>query len=163
MSLQAFKPNELNSNEKDKIKEQKPPPKPVPKQSSYEGGGNSLLSKSKKNNNKLEPLSEYYENRKKLIFGKINILEDEYFISQFLLNSQNKINKEYKKMTSGFSSFFNTSDKLFLFCQYVKETISNFCLIIHLYLLLNQNDKAYEIFLLLSKENNKIIEYIYKK
>ena len=163
MSLQAFKPNELNSNEKDKIKEQKPPPKPVPKQSSYEGGGNSLLSKSKKNNNKLEPLSEYYENRKKLIFGKINILENEYFISQFLLNSQNKINKEYKKMTSGFSSFFNTSDKLFLFCQYFKETISNFCLIIHLYLVLNQTDKAYEIFLLLCKENNKIIEYIYKQ
>ena len=141
MSLQAFKSNELNSNQKDKIKAQNSPSK----------------------SNKFESLSEYYENRKKLIFGKINILEDEYFISQFLLNSQNKINKEYKKMTSGFSSFFGTSDKLFLFCQYVKETISNFCLIIHLYLILNQKDKAYEIFLLLCKENNKIIEYIYKQ
>ena len=160
MSLQSINQNELKlkSNQKEEIKEQKPPPpKPVPKQSSFWGGGSNLLSKAN------EPLSEYYENRKKLIFGKINILEDENFISQFLLNSQNKINKEYKKMTSGFSSFFDTSDKLFLFCQYVKETISNFCLIIHLYLLLNQDDKAYEIFLLLCKENNKIIEYIYKK
>ena len=158
MSLQSTKPKEIKSNQNEEIKEQKPPPiKPVTRQSPYGGRGTNSLSKLN------EPLSEYYENRKKLIFGKINILEDEYFISQFLLNSQNKINKEYKKMTSGFSSFFDTSDKLFLFSQYVKETISNYCLIIHLYLLLNQDDKAYEIFLLLCKENNTIIDYIYKK
>ena len=142
MSLNSFKPNEIKSSNNSEIKEQKPPPKPAPQTPS---------------------LPEYYESRKKLIFGKIDILEDEYFISQFLLTSQNKINKEYKKMTSGSSSFFEKADKLLLFCQCVKETISNYCLIIHLYLLINQDDKAYEIFLLLCKENNKIIDYIYNK
>ena len=71
MSLQSINQNELKlkSNQKEEIKEQKPPPpKPVPKQSSFWGGGSNLLSKAN------EPLSEYYENRKKLIFGKINIL-----------------------------------------------------------------------------------------
>jgi len=123
----------------------------------------SANQKDQSSNTTGEPLGIYYEDRKKIIFGKINILEDEYFISQFLLKSQKKLNEEYDKMTSSSGFFLDIPQKAYLFCLNEKENLCNFFLIIHLYLKLNKEDKALEIFLLMCKENKKKLEFISNK
>ena len=45
----------------------------------------------------------------------------------------------------------------------MKENILNFCLVIKLYLSLNNKEKALEIFLIMCKENKKKLEFIYNK
>ena len=142
--------------------EPNPSPKPS-KNSSIFGGGTGFFSKTPEIDFKNEPLGLFYESRKKIILGKINILEDEYFISQFLLKSQTKINEEFIKMTSGSAFFFDVPQKVYEFCLKVKENLCNFYLIIYLYLKLNKEDKAFEIFLLMCKENKKKFEYMYNK
>jgi len=112
-----------------------------------------------------EPLGSYYEERKKILFGDIDVNKEQFYISQFLLNSQKKINNEYSKMikTSGSSFFSDVPQKTHNFTLGVKENIANFCLIIRLYLLYNNMQRAYEIFLLMCKQNKKILDFIYHK
>ena len=158
----------LYKTPKPKVEENDKETKPLSTTSStksfFGGGGTGFFTKSPNIDISKEPLGEYYENRKKIIFGKENIIGDEYFISQFLLNSQKKLNKEYNKMTSsGSAFFFDVPHKIYPLCLTIKENIANFCLIIHLYLALNKDDKALEIFLLLCKENKKKLEYMYTK
>ena len=154
--------NLLNANENEEEKEAKPPPKPTAKASFFVGNSNSSLSKTQDIVVKPEPLGEYYESRKKLIFGKVNILEEQSFLSQFLLKSQKKINKEHNQLITR-AFFFDVPQKVYDFCLDVKENISNFCFIIHLYLKLNREDKALEIFLLMCKENKDKLEFMYTK
>ena len=154
--------NLLNANENEEEKEAKPPPKPTAKASVFVGNSNSSLSKTQDIVVKPEPLGEYYESRKKLIFGKVNILEEQSFLSQFLLKSQKKINKEHNQLITR-AFFFDVPQKVYDFCLDVKENISNFCFIIHLYLKLNREDKALEIFLLMCKENKDKLEFMYTK
>ena len=70
------------------------------------------------------------------------------------------MNQEYKKKSSFFGEK-NTDiyNKMLNF----KETISNYCLIIHLYLKKNHNKKAFELFLLMCSKNKVVIEYFFKK
>ena len=68
--------------------------------------GMGFFSKAPDIDIKNEPLSAYYETRKKIIFGKINILENEYIVSQFLVNSQKKVNNEFKKVGANSCFFF---------------------------------------------------------
>ena len=111
-----------------------------------------------------EPLGLYYEERKKILFGDIDVNKEHFYISQFLLNSQKKINNEYSKMLKCGSSFFaDVPLKTHNFTLGVKENIANFCLIIRLYLLYNNRERAYEIFLLMCKQNRKILDFIYHK
>ena len=63
--------NLLNANENEEEKEAKPPPKPTAKASVFVGNSNSSLSKTQDIVVKPEPLGEYYESRKKLIFEKL--------------------------------------------------------------------------------------------
>ena len=127
------------------------------------GGGTGFFTKSSAINIKNEPLGSYVEERKKIIFGKIDINKEQYYISQFLLNSQKKINNEYVKMSSGSSFFFDVPQKVYNFTLGLKENVANFCLIIKLNLINKRIDKAYEIYLLMCKQNKKSIEFIYTK
>ena len=110
-----------------------------------------------------EPLGNYYENRKKILFGYIDINKEEFYISQFLLNSQKKLNNEYIKITTGSYFFYDVPKAIHKFTLCVKENISNFCLIISLYLLNNKKEKSLEIYLLMCKQNKKMLELIYSK
>ena len=128
------------------------------------GGGTGFFAKTPKIDVSKEPLGIYYEERKKIIFGKNNFLNEQYHISQFLLKSQKSVNNEYQKMNNTRSSFFSDVPKTaYSFALNLKENIANFCLIIKLYLLYDNKEKAFEIYLLMCKQNKKIIEYIYSK
>ena len=110
-----------------------------------------------------EPLGNYYEDRKKILFGYIDINKEEFYISQFLLNSQKKLNNEYVKITTGSSFFYDVPKAIHKFTLCMKENISNFCLVISLYLLKNKKEKSFEIYLLMCKQNKKMLELIYSK
>ena len=167
--------NMLGKKQEVNISENRPPPQNIlntsttsttskTSVSSFFGGGSGFFAKSSPIDTSKEPLGSFYEKRKKIIFGEINVLEDEAFISQFLLSSQKKINSDYVKIAASVSGFFSdVPQKAYTFSLSVKENILNFCLVIKLYLLNNCKDRAIEIFLLMCKENKKKIEFIHKK
>ena len=131
---------------------------------SFHFGGSGFSAKSHKIYVCKEDLGIYYKERKKLIFGKIDFLNKQYNISQFLLKSQKYMNNEYQKLNSIRSSFFtDIPSKTYCFTFGLKENIANFCLIIKLYLLYNIKEKALELFLLMCKQNKKLIEFVYSK
>ena len=105
-----------------------------------------------------ETLGQYYEERKKIIFG--DLIDNENLIKKLILKTQIFMNQEYKKKSSFFGEK-NTDiyNKMLNF----KETIANYCLIIHFYIKKNQNKKAFELFLLMCQKNKVIIEYFFKK
>ena len=106
-----------------------------------------------------ETLGQYYNERKEIIFG--DLMENENLVKKLILNTQINLNKDCKVKTNSFFSE-KTSD-IYNKMLYFKEAISNYCLIIHLYLKQNQNKKAFELFLLMCTKNKLIIEYFYRK
>ena len=155
------KKDEEKKQENQSKTQEKAESKPI--KSSFFSGVSGFFSKSPEIDLKKEPLGNYYQDRKKILFGNIDINKEEYYISQFLLKSQKKINSEHLKMSTGSSFFFDVPQKVYNFTLGMKENISNFCLIIRLYLFYNNKEKANEIYLLMCKQNKKILEFIYNK
>ena len=152
------------------IKASKTPEKPAPQKQKTSffgggggGGGSGFFARSSQIDVKKEPLGSSYDDRKRIIFGKIDFHKEQNFISQFLLKSQKKINNEYVKMSSGSSFFMDVPLKVYNFALGLKENIANFCLIIRLYLIYDKMEKAYEIYLLMCKQNKKLVEFVYSK
>ena len=100
-----------------------------------------------------EPLSEYYNQRKKLIFGEVEKNEKKNFYKNLIFKSQQKINHTY----SAAFSFYSKNIDLYNFILAFKESIANYCLILHLYLKENKFKKARDIFLLMIKQNDEIL------
>ena len=109
-----------------------------------------------------ETLGQYYFERKKIIFG--DFMEDENLVKQLILKMQlymiQMLQQHKKKSSSFFGEKIEDIHKLML---NLKETISNYCLIIYMYLKTNQNKKAFELFLLMCDKNKETIEFFYKK
>ena len=105
-----------------------------------------------------ESLGDLYEIRKKIIFG--NLIENDYIIGQFILKTQLNMIEKAKIKPSYFGEkivdIYNT-----MIC--LKETVANYCLVIKLYLIKHNYNKALELFLLMLEKNKKIFEFIYKK
>ena len=154
-----------NIEEKKQEKQGKTPEKTEskPTKSSFFSGISGFFSKSPEIDLKKEPLGNYYKDRKKILFGNIDINKEKYYISQFLLDSQNKINNEHLKISKNSSFFFDVPQKVYNFTLGMKENIANFCLIIRLYLFYDNKETANEIYLLMCKQNKKILEFIYSK
>ena len=105
-----------------------------------------------------ETIGQYYEIRKKIIFG--DLLENEYLIKELILKTQTYMNQQNKVKSSFWGEkIVDVYNKMLSF----KETIANYCLIIHLYLKNNQYRKAFDLFLLMCTKNKAIIEYFYHK
>lgn len=110
-----------------------------------------------------ETAGQYYEQRKKLIFG--NLIDNENYINNLLFKTQTYMNKQYQATSSSRStSFFQVNNKAIYNAMIdFKEAISNYCLIIHLYLNKGFYKRAFELFLLMYIKNEVIINYFYKK
>ena len=123
---------------------------------------NELLKEEKDNTIIDEPSPEFYgkffELRKKIIFG--HLMENEYLIGQFIGKTQKNMIESVNIRSSYFGEkTVDIYDTTICF----KETIANYCLIIKLYLMRNNYNRALELFLLMIQKNKKIFEYIYKK
>lgn len=110
-----------------------------------------------------ETIGQYYEQRKKIIFG--NLIDNENYINKLLFKTQTYMNKQYQATSnSRRNTFFNVDNKAIYNTMIdFKEAISNYCLIIHLYLNKGFYKKAFELFLLMYIKNEVIINYFYKK
>lgn len=110
-----------------------------------------------------ETIGQYYEQRKKLIFG--NVIDNENYINNLLLKTQTYLNKQYQAASkAGSSTFFQVKNiDIYNTMIYFKEAISNYCLIIHLYLSKGFYKRAFELFLLMFIKNEVIIKYFFKK
>ena len=110
-----------------------------------------------------ETIGQYYEQRKKIIFG--NLIDNENYINNLLFKTQTYMNKQYQATSNTrTNSFFKVSNRAIYNTMIdFKEAISNYCLIIHLYLNKGFYKRAFELFLLMYIKNEVIINYFYKK
>ena len=108
-----------------------------------------------------ETIGQYYEQRKKIIFG--NLIDNENYINNLLFKTQTYMNKKYQSANST-SGFFKVDNRAIYNTMIdFKEAISNYCLIIHLYLNKGFYNRAFELFLLMFIKNEVIIKYFFKK
>ena len=106
-----------------------------------------------------ETIGKYYNDRKKIIFG--DLMENEILIKELIKNTQKNMIEQCKMKSNTFfgERALDVYNKMLNF----KETISNYCLIIHLYLKKNQYKKAFDLFLLMCTKNKVFVEYFYRK
>ena len=106
-----------------------------------------------------ETLTQYYEDRKKIIFKKLTISKNEQYILSLVKTSQLKVNaKTIDSIKGGF--FQSLPSNAFDLSVIFKENIANFCLVISLYLQENRNIEALKLFLLLCEQNKKTLNYL---
>ena len=103
-----------------------------------------------------ESLSEYYEQRKKIIFGALNINDNQQEILKLILISQKKANDLIKGQTGFFFSPYQIHEWVIA----LKENIANYCLVFQLYINSKQLKKANELFLLMDQQNKELLASI---
>lgn len=104
-----------------------------------------------------EGYGELYTERKKIIFG--NLIENDYMIGQFILKTQLHMIAISKKK----SFFSETNLDIYNIMITLKETIANYVLIIKLYLMRQNYNRALELFLLMIEKNKTYIDFIYRR
>ena len=109
-----------------------------------------------------ESLSDFYEERKKIIFKKINIDENEKTLLKFIKDSQKIVNDRYENCLKG-GFFQNLPSNIFNLSNNVKENIANYCLIFSLYFQEGKEMKMLKLFLLMCEQNKKPIIYLTTK
>ena len=106
-----------------------------------------------------ESVTEYYEDRKKIIFKKLTISKNEEYILSIVKKSQLKVNaKTIDSMKGGF--FQSLPSNAYDLSVMFKENIANFSLVISLYLQENRKIDALKLFLLLCEQNKKTLNYL---
>ena len=109
-----------------------------------------------------ESLTDYYEDRKKLILKKLTIAKDEKYILNIIKKSQIKANQAMISCLKG--GFFNITTKtIFNLSVVLKENIANYSLVIFLYFKEKNYLDALRLFLLMCEQNKKIILYLSNK
>ena len=106
-----------------------------------------------------ESLSDYYEERKNLLFKKIDINNNENKLLNFLKKSQVIVNEKTTKLMNG-SFFLRHPKNIYNLLDSVKENIANYCLIFSLYFNAGENIKALKLFLLMCEHNKSSIIFL---
>ena len=109
-----------------------------------------------------ESLSEYYEERKKILFKKLDINDNEDILLNFLKKSQLIVNDKSKKCIKG-GFFQSLPSNIFNLSNSLKENIANYCLIFSLYFNAKENLKALQLFILMCEQNKSSINYLTTK
>ena len=122
----------------------------------------ALINQMGKDDLPPEPLTEYYEDRKKIIFKKLTIAKNEKYILNLIKRSQSLINEKTTKCVEG--GFFHTLPlNIFNLSVSFKENISNYCLVLFLYLNENKKLEALKLFLLMCSQNKTTLQYLSSK
>ena len=106
-----------------------------------------------------ESPKNYYDERKKIIFRKINIKDNEKEILKLIFDSQKNINELMK----GKFKFFCTLKIIHSLVESLKENIANYCLVFRLYINEKLEQKANELFLLMEQQNKKLLYNIFEE
>ena len=106
-----------------------------------------------------EELGEFYEIRKKIIFNKINVNENENEFAKLIFESQSKLNKTMKKV--GF--FIDIKNNVYNWALDLKENIANYTLVINAYFIAKKNIQANNLFILMNLQNKDKITKIFSE
>ena len=106
-----------------------------------------------------EPLSDYYEDRKKIIFKKVTIDKNEAYILSLLKKGQEIVNKRTEECLEG--GFFKLLvSNIYSLSVSFKENVANYCLVISLYLREKRNIEAFKLFLILCEQSKKTLKFL---
>ena len=123
---------------------------------------NQIIKQKGKDELPEESKTQYYEDRKKIIFKKLTIENDEEYILGLLKKSQLKVNNKLKQCKRG--GFFSIKQEdIYWLSVFFKENISNYSLVFALYFQSNKTLDALKLFLLMSEQNKKVLEYLIHK
>ena len=125
---------------------------------------NSVLNQNRvngRNNLPPEPLSKYYEERKKIIFRKNDVNSNENFYLNLLKKSQLMVNDKCAQCIKG--GFFKKLQDIYNLSVVLKENIANYSLIFSLYFIEGENLKAYKLFILMCEQNKTSINFLTSK
>ena len=123
---------------------------------------NQIIKQKGKDELPEESTTQYYEDRKKIIFKKLTIENDEEYILGLLKKSQLKVNNKLKQCKRG--GFFSIKQEdIYWLSVFFKENISNYSLVFALYFQSNKTLDALKLFLLMSEQNKKVLEYLIHK
>ena len=123
---------------------------------------NQIIKQKGKDELPEESTTQYYEDRKKIIFKKLTIENDEEYILGLVKKSQLKVNNKLKQCKRG--GFFSIKQEdIYWLSVFFKENISNYSLVFALYFQSNKTLDALKLFLLMSEQNKKVLEYLIHK
>ena len=123
---------------------------------------NQIIKQKGKDELPEESKTQYYEVRKKIIFKKLTIENDEEYILGLVKKSQLKVNNKLKQCKGG--GFFSIKQEdIYWLSVLFKENISNYSLVFALYFQSNKTLDALKLFLLMSEQNKKVLEYLIHK
>ena len=123
---------------------------------------NQIIKQKGKDELPEESTTQYYEDRKKIIFKKLTIENDEEYILGLVKKSQLKVNNKLKQCKGG--GFFSIKQEdIYWLSVFFKENISNYSLVFALYFQSNKTLDALKLFLLMSEQNKKVLEYLIHK
>ena len=123
---------------------------------------NQIIKQKGKDELPEESKTQYYEDRKKIIFKKLTIENDEEYILGLVKKSQLKVNNKLKQCKGG--GFFSIKQEdIYWLSVFFKENISNYSLVFALYFQSNKTLDALKLFLLMSEQNKKVLEYLIHK
>ena len=123
---------------------------------------NQIIKQKGKDELPEESTTQYYEDRKKIIFKKLTIENDEEYILGLVKKSQLKVNNKLKQCKRG--GFFSIKQEdIYWLSVLFKENISNYSLVFALYFQSNKTLDALKLFLLMSEQNKKVLEYLIHK
>ena len=116
---------------------------------------NQIIKQKGKDELPEESTTQYYEDRKKIIFKKLTIENDEEYILGLVKKSQLKVNNKLKQCKRG--GFFSIKQEdIYWLSVFFKENISNYSLVFALYFQSNKTLDALKLFLLMSEQNKKV-------
>ena len=136
---------------------------------SYLSTDSSTLNDSALNQNRVngrndlppEPLSKYYEERKKIIFRKKDVNSYENLYLNLLKKSQLMVNNKCSQCING--GFFGKLQDIYNLSVVLKENIANYSLVFSLYFIKGENLKAYKLFILMCEQNKTSINFLTSK
>ena len=119
------------------------------------------VSRAARNDLPPEPLSKYYEERKKIIFSKKDVISNENLYLNLLKKSQLVVNDKCSQCIRG--GFFGRLQDIYNLSVVFKENIANYSLVFSLYFIKGENLKAYQIFILMCEQNKPSINFLLLK
>jgi len=118
-------------------------------------------SRAARNDLPPEPLSKYYEERKKIIFSKKDVNSNENLYLNLLKKSQLAVNDKCSQCIRG--GFFGRLQDIYNLSVVFKENIANYSLVFSLYFIKGENLKAYQLFILMCEQNKPSINFLILK
>ena len=121
-------------------------------------GSRAAMANNRRNDLPPEPLSKYYEERKKIIFRKKDVNSYENLYLNLLKKSQLIVNDKCFRCIKG--GFFEKLQDIYNLSVVLKENIANYSLVFSLYFIKGENLKAYKLFILMCEQNKTSINFL---